>query len=663
MRQMILSHFFVCRSHLDERHDKVAMMALLDSNDTMRAHRSHQLTFGLLWGSIAITLFSAKPAAVQAAKEKPNFVFILSEDNSKHYLRLYGAELGATPAIESLAREGLVFNHAFSNAPVSSVARTTLMTGILAPKAGFQYHRKHTPAHLPEGVQMWPSYLRGAGYYTTNNSKKDYNVIETKGVWDASSKKANWRNRPSKDTPFFHMQTFGVSHESSLHFPRKSFQNNQPKTNPSEVTLPPYHPDTPTFRFTYARYFDRIKQMDSMVDKLIKQLDEDGLLENTFIFYFGDHGGVLPRGKGYLHETGLHIPLVVRIPEKWRTEIPLEIGSRVDGFVSFIDFGPTLLHLAGLNSPKVIDGSPFLGSAITKAALDHRDETFGYADRFDEKYEMCRSIRKGQFKYIRSFQPFYPDGLQNNYRYVMLAYEEWRSLFELGKLNEPQSAFFKTKPVEQLFDLSSDPHETVNLAGNQEYKAVLLSLRNRLNQKMNAIHDLSFYPENHMVKHALDDGIKFGQTHAEEIRLLQQTANLALLPFGQAEENIRRALNHDSPLVRYWAFTVCSSFGVKAKPLLKNTESRLNDPDPLVRVRAAEFLALVSGQDPRPTFYQVLNENHGELVSLITLNAAVLFHDMKNSYPFDVSQLKDHDGRNEVKRRLDYLAGRLKQRK
>ena len=170
---------------------------------------------------------------------------------------------------------------------------------------------------------------------------------------------------------------------------------------------------------------------------------------------------------------------------------------------------------------------------------------------------------------------------------------------------------------------------------------------------MNAIHDLSFYPENHMVKHALDDGIEFGQTHAEEIRLLQQTANLALLPFEQAEEKIRRAMSHDSPLVRYWALTVCSSFGVKAKPLLKNTAPRLNDPDPLVRVRAAEFIALVSGQDPRPTFYQVLNENNGELVSLITLNAAVLFHDMKNGYPVDVSQLKDPEGRNEVNRRLD----------
>ena len=259
------------------------------------------------------------------------------------------------------------------------------MTGILAPKAGFQYHRKHTPAHLPEGVQMWPSYLRGAGYYTTNNSKKDYNVIETKGVWDASSKKANWRNRPSKDTPFFHMQTFGVSHESSLHFPRKSFQNNQPKTNPSEVTLPPYHPDTPTFRFTYARYFDRIKQMDSMVDKLIKQLDEDGLWKIPLSFTSETMEACFPRGKGYLHETGLHIPLVVRIPEKMAHRDSVGNWVTCERICQFIDFGPTLLHLAGLNSPKVIDGSPFLGSAITKAALDHRDETFGYADRFDEK--------------------------------------------------------------------------------------------------------------------------------------------------------------------------------------------------------------------------------------------------------------------------------------
>ena len=625
----------------------------------MHLSQSNRFATIMMMSCVAAVFLFAKPVAAHALTEKPNFVFILSEDNSKHYLRLYGAELGATPAIESMAKDGIVFDHAFSNAPVCSVARTTLMTGILAPKAGFQYHRKHTPAQMPQGVKMWPAYLRDAGYYTSNNSKKDYNVVEGEGVWNESSRKATWRNRPANDTPFFHMHTLGVSHESSLHFPESAFKKDPPRTDPNAVSPAPYHPDTPTFRFTYARYFDRIKQMDTQVDKLIKQLAEDGLLDTTFIFYFGDHGGVLPRGKGYLHESGLHVPLVVRIPEKWRSEIPLEVGSRVGGFVSFIDFGPTLLHLAGLKTPSLLDGSPFIGPAISRTTLDHRDETFGYADRFDEKFEMVRSIRKGRYKYIRSYQPFYPDGLQNNYRYIMLAYEEWRTLHRQGKLNEIQSAFFSPKPVEQLFDLRTDPHESKNLALNRGYTALLHSLRDRLNQKLSSIHDLSFYPENHMVKHALKDGVAFGNAHADEINILQQTANLALLPFNEAEEKLMRALDLDEPLIRYWALTVASTFGKQATSLAARVESLLKEADPLVRVRAAEFLALIGRNDPRPTFYQVLNENHGDLVSLITLNSVVLFHDMENGYPFDVSQLKDPEGKEEVKRRLDYLAYRL----
>ncbi len=625
----------------------------------MQKHPTNASVWKFLMAIIA-TIYVFNGTEVKgSAKDKPNFVFILSEDNSKHYLRLYGAEQGATPAIESLAEQGLVFNHAFSNAPVCSVARTTLMTGILAPKAGFQYHRKHTPAHLPDNVKMWPAYLRGAGYYTTNNSKKDYNVVESNDVWDESSRKATWRNRPSQDTPFFHMHTFGVSHESSLHFPKKTFESDPTKTNPDEVTVAPYHPNTETFRFTYARYFDRIRQMDTLVHGLVENLKEDGLLENTFIFYFGDHGGVLPRGKGYLHESGLHIPLVVRIPEKWRTEIPLETGSRIEGFVSFIDFGPTLLHLAGIKIPKVLDGTPFLGPAISENVLNHRDEAFGNADRFDEKYEMCRSIRKGNYKYIRSFQPFYPDGLQNNYRYIMLAYEEWRSLFRAGKLNEIQSAFFLPKQAEQLFDLSIDPHETQNLAEDPGHKALLITMRDRLNQKLGEINDLSFYPESYMVKHALKDGIAYGHSHTDEIQFLLQTANLALQPFEKVENKIEQALNHKSPLVRYWALTVCSSFGAKASLFLRNAELLMMDPDPLVKVRAAEFLALTKNIDPRPTFYEVLNGDHGDLVSLITLNSAVLFHDKENGFSFDVTKLKDPEGQNEVKRRLDYLAGRL----
>jgi uncharacterized sulfatase len=533
------------------------------------------------------------------------------------------------------------------------------MTGILAPKAGFQYHRKNTLANLPEGVKMWPAYLRETGYYTTNNSKKDYNVVEGKGVWDESSRKATWRNRPNEETPFFHMQTFTTTHESSLHFPEKTFKDEIPYTPVSDVTVPPYLPDEHTFRFTQARYYDRIQQVDFEIGKLINQLQEDNLLENTFIFYFGDHGGVLPRGKGYLYESGLHVPLVIRIPEKWRSDIRLKVGSKQDAFVSFIDFGPTLLHLAGLRVPDVLDGSPFLGPDITPAALEHRDEAFGYADRFDEKYEMCRSLRKGNFKYIRNFQAFYPDGLQNNYRYKMLAYTEWRDRYRADKLNDVQSAFFESKPAEMLFDLRKDPHETQNLAADPAYSALLETMRNRLYKKMDSIHDLSMYPESYMAEHALDDGIAYGEAQTREIRQLLKINQLATDSYRRARGRLKNALKTKRPLVRYWALTVCSIFGKEAAEQKSIAIECLQMDDPLVRVRAAEFLGILGEQDPRPTFYKVLNENHGDLVSLITLNAAAFFHDKENGYPFDVKNLDDPEGKAEVKRRLDYFANRL----
>jgi len=255
--------------------------------------------------TLAILLF----ASIVQSADRPNIVWILSEDNSIHYLNLYGYPLGKTPAIESLAAEGIVFNHAFSCAPVCSVARTTLMSGMYAPRIGFQYHRQLQLANLPDGADLFPAYLRKAGYYTTNNSKEDYNVVEGK-VWDKSSRKASWRKRPTPETPFFHMQTTAVSHEGRLHFKAAEMKRDGAlQTDPKAVEVAPYHPDTPTFRFTYARYFDRMKAADAEVQKIVGQLKQDGLLENTIIFYFGDHGGVLPRSKGYVYESGLHVPL------------------------------------------------------------------------------------------------------------------------------------------------------------------------------------------------------------------------------------------------------------------------------------------------------------------------------------------------------------------
>jgi arylsulfatase A-like enzyme len=586
------------------------------------------------------------------AEKKPNFVWILSEDNSIHYLRLYGYELGATPAIESLAKDGIVFNNSFSCGPVCSVARTTLITGCLAPRVGFQYHRKSALANLPDGAQMFPAYLKQAGYYTTNNSKKDYNAVEGKGkVWNDSSRKSTWRNRPD-GTPFFHMQTYGQSHESSLHF--KLMSPEQLSTPADKVKLFPYFPDTPTFRYTHARYFDRMKVIDNSVGKLVGQLKADGLLEDTFIFYFGDHGGVLPRSKGYIYESGLHVPLVVRIPENWKHLVNLKRGTRTNGFVSFIDFGPTLLNLAGLNVPSHMDGKPFLGTNITEANLNARDETFGYADRFDEKYDFCRTIRKGKYQYIRNYHAFLPDGLQNNYRYKMLAFEEWRKLYKEGKLNAAQSQFFERRPPEQLFDVEDDPHEVNDLSSNPTHEAVLKDLRSRLQKKVKEINDLSFYPESHMVQHALKDGIAYGKAHSAEIARLVDVADLALLPFDEAKPKLLKASAAQNPLERQWAMIACSVFAEQASPIKETARGLLKDDNMLVRTRAAQFLGIL-GEDPRPTLYEVLNTTQSSLEALITLNAVVFFKDGKPGYDIDVNAFSKLQGKGEVGRRLQYL--------
>ena len=170
------------------------------------------------------------------------------------------------------------------------------------------------------------------------------------------------------------------------------------------------------------------------------------------------------------------MPLVIRVPKNFKHLSPVADGTRLDGFVSFIDFGPTVLHLAGVDVPNQVDGKAFLGRDITEDAINQRQETFGYADRFDEKYDFIRSIRRGKYQYIRNYQPYLPDGLNNNYRYKNLAYSEWRRLFQEGQLEGPSLQFFSAKPVEMLFDCELDPHQVVNLATNPQYQQELLEL-------------------------------------------------------------------------------------------------------------------------------------------------------------------------------------------
>jgi len=606
-----------------------------------------------LFAGLAASFFQTAQAA-----ERPNVVWIVSEDNSVHYLRHFFEGGAATPNIEALASGGLTFDHAFSNAPVCSVARTTLATCCYGPRIGTQFHRRYKMSPMPEGLRMFPAYLRDAGYYTTNNSKKDYNAIEGPGVWDESSGKASWRNRTDRSQPFFHMESHGASHEGSLHFSQGIFENEKTVTAPASVQLADYFPDTPLFRYTHARYHDRIVEIDQIVASTVNKLREDGLLEETFIFYFGDHGGVLPRGKGYAYESGLHVPLVIRVPEKFKHLVDVKAGTRVDGFVSFIDFGATVLQLAGIEQSSQIDGKPFLGKGVSIDEVNGRDEAFGYADRFDEKYDLIRNLRKGKYEYIRSYQPYLPDGLQNNYRYKMLAYEQWRELFKAGKLTGPQLQFFQTKPVEALFDVEADPHEVKNLAGDPKYAEVLADLRARMQARMKGMPDLSFYPESYLVNHALDNPVAFGQSHKAQIARLVDTADLALLPYEQAKPRLQAALKSKDPMVRYWAAMACSAFGMEATELADGVEGLLQDDQEIVRVRAAEFLGLTGERNPQPILTEIVNTTQDAVLATEALNSLVLFRDFsKGRYPVERSDFKPITKGADMDDRLNYING------
>ncbi|TXG36114.1 sulfatase family protein [Seonamhaeicola maritimus] len=613
-----------------------------------------KLLFFLL---ILLTIQSCKTQVAELPA--PNIVWITSEDNSKHYIKLFDENGVATPNIESLASQGVVFNHAFSNAPVCSVARSTLITGSYTPRIGAQFHRKIQQVPMPEGLEMFPAYLRQAGYHTTNNSKEDYNLVKSDSVWDDSSKNATWKNR-KEGQPFFHVFNLGDSHESRLHFTEEKMKNNPTVTDVNTVFVQPNHPNTDLFKYTNAFYRDRMVHIDKQLGDVVKELEDAGLMDSTIIFYYGDHGGVLPGSKGYIYETGLHVPLVVRVPEKYKHLINAEIGGREDAFVSFKDFGPTVLNLAGVDVPEGMDGKPFMGKNVTEDYLNTCDETYGYADRFDEKYDMLRTLRKGKYKYMRSYQPFNFDGLMNNYRYKQLAYQEWADLYEDGKLNDVQSAFFKERPVELLFDVEADPYETKNLTNNENLKETLLELRGKLNNWVESMPDLSFYPEHFLIENAFDNPVEFGQKHKVDIKRYIDISNLSLLDFEEAKSGIDASLKSSDPWERYWGLITCSIFKEQAKDFVSTIiDISKNDSELINKVRAAEYLGLVKHTEPAEVMTKALYESKQAAEALLIINSIVFMDQGEHKYKFniDIEKIdKDILKVKELERKLDYIS-------
>ncbi len=630
--------------------------------ETEVIHRKSRFIFysRSLWLFVLMLLLGMLKLPSQSAPDLPNILWLVTEDNSKHFLKLYEEGGAPMPNIEALAKKGIVFNNAFSNSPVCSVARSTLISGCYAPRVGAQYHRRMQLAPMPNDLQMFPHYLRQRGYRTSNNAKEDYNFVKSDLVWDDSSRKATYRDR-KPGQPFFHVQNFGTTHEGQLHFSQEEMQNTATTTPVNEVPLFPYHPDTPTYRYTNARYRDLHRKVDREIGAFLEQMKGDGLMENTIIFYYGDHGGALPRSKGYIYESGLNVPLVVYVPDKWKHLAPVEMGTSSDAFVQFIDFAPTVLNLAGIAVPDQMDGKPFLGKGVTSKNLDQRNTTFGHADRFDEKYDLVRSLRKGKYKYIRNYQPFNIDALFNFYRYKMLAYKEWQERFENGKLTEVQRQFFETRGSEALYDIDQDPHEIHNLAKDPSFQMVLKELRSELQGQVKSMPDLSFYPEPYFLKKGLSDPVDFGQRYKTRIGRLVTIADLGLVPFKEAEKGLEIALKSAGPWERYWALITCSTFGRQAETFFKEAANMAkNDKENLVRLRAVEFLALNDRPVEANMLLEIMENATSEAEANLILNSIALIkmvkHDFKMKIPRNIfpSDWLKKEG-DLVNRRIEFI--------
>ena len=569
--------------------------------------------------------------------DRPNIIWLTTEDNSSHHMRLYNENGAPMPAIEKLAREGVVFDNAFSNAPVCSVARSTLITGCYAPRIFTQFHRRAKHVPLPNDLMPMPYYLKKAGYYTTNNSKQDYNFILPEEVWDESSTKASYQNR-QQGQPFFHVQNHTVTHEGNLHFSQEVIDKTDYE-DLEHIKVFPYHPDTKTFRYSYYHFQNRHKLADQQIAEFLRELSDQGLMEETIIFYYGDHGGVLPRSKGYTYESGLKIPLVVYVPKKWRHLFPYDIGSRSQTFVEFVDLAPTVLALAGINPPTGMDGTPVMGKGVKKSQIKVKNTAFGYADRFDEKYDLVRTLRVGKFKYVRNYQPFNMDALFNFYRYKMLAYKEWLSLYRNGKLNDIQSQFFKPKRPEGLYNINQDPHEVNDLSKSEDYKEILLKMRRQLQERISSMPDLSFYPEPYLLNNALNNPTIFGQNNKVAIAELIAIADLNLAHFEKVEVKIKAALSDENPWKRYWGLIVCSSFGIQAKGLVPLIQRILKiDKENLVRIRAAEYLMLNKIPFDKKILKNLLKNADSETEANLMLNTLSLIKEYEPNTKFNFSK-------------------------
>ncbi|WP_168565848.1 sulfatase-like hydrolase/transferase [Crateriforma spongiae] len=544
-----------------------------------------------------------------ADQDRPNILWLSCEDISPH-LGCYGDPNAITPNIDQLAKEGVRYSHAFTTAGVCAPCRSGIITGLYQTTLGT--HHMRCTAKLPDDIKPFPIYLRQTGYYCTNNSKTDYQFDHPKDTWDESSRKAHWRNRPEKSQPFFSVFNFTGCHESGIASSEK-YKSVTEGLAPSErqdadaLTLPPYYPDTPTVREDWKRNYELITAMDHWAGDLIDQLKEDGLYDNTIIMFWSDHGVGLPRAKRWLYDSGTHIPLVIRIPERFRDSDEERPGTTTDRLVSSIDFGPTVLRLAGIEVPPHVQGQAFLGNG----AASPRDYVYGGRDRMDERYDIIRTVRDKRFRYIRNYEP-----LKTYYQYMNTpekgaTMRELRRLHEAGELPaEAEALFAPTKPVEELYDCVADPHQVNNLADDPAFADQLKRMRDAHLRWVKQTRDIGLIPEPIIIERRETLGNEYAilRQPGQESTVARIADTAVLASSGpSALPDLVRATDDPDSAVRYWAAVGIGNMADSAKgSAIDGMQKMLHDESSAVRTAAARALCRMGA--PEQALGVLINE-------------------------------------------------------
>jgi arylsulfatase A-like enzyme len=519
---------------------------------------------------------ATRSSAIKAdAVSRPNILWMVSEDNNP-YLGCYGDPIAHTPTLDALAKKGVLYRNAFSNGPVCATSRFGILTGVYAESCAPANHMRAT-AHLPKELKTYPEYLREAGYYCINNFKTDYNCdVDPKAIWDDSSSRAQWRNRPP-GKPFMAVFNDLTTHESQIFFKTEG------RVKPEDVRVPAYLPDTPEVRTDLASYYNRIEMMDANCGKRLAALEADGLAEDTIVFYYSDNGGVMPRSKHYSYDEGYRTCLIIYVPPKWQHLAPAPAGSEVDTAVSYIDLVPTLLSLIGKPKTEHMPGRALLGPYAGKAET----LAFGSRDRQDERYDFSRSVCDGRYRYSRNYRPDIPWSLPMGFAWEAKSYQSWEQEHVAGRLNAQQNAFFGTKPYEEFYDLKEDRDEVRNLIDNPSQARRIASLRRALDQHMLEINDNGFIPEGSPA-----EGY-FGSRN----RTVYPLERLMVLGEKAAQRNprnfglFRKHLADENDLVRYWAaygLQLLGHGGTSAVSQLSLMAE--HDPSPYVQIIAAQAI-------------------------------------------------------------------------